>query len=145
MKKCSRCKVLKEKSNFNKNRSKPDGLQDSCKECQLAYQREHPETARKKDKKVRQRNKSLCLEYFGKVCYCCGESNPAFLTIGHKNHDGALHKRTLGGVSGTGFYRILVRDNFITDFELRVECYNCNCGARCNNNICPHKAYEEEK
>lgn len=37
MKKCSRCKNWLPKTNFNKNRTKTDGLQNVCKTCQPEY------------------------------------------------------------------------------------------------------------
>ena len=35
MKACSKCKTEKDQSEFSKNRSKKDGLQDSCKTCKV--------------------------------------------------------------------------------------------------------------
>jgi 5-methylcytosine-specific restriction endonuclease McrA len=47
LKKCSHCKVEKPISEFNKNRSKKDGLQDQCRDCQKIsnskYLSLHPE------------------------------------------------------------------------------------------------------
>ena len=93
-------------------------------------------------KNHRQRTKEKVINHYGKICACCGESNIVFLTISHPNKDGAEHRNKITGDNrrgGYGFYAKLVRDNFITPYKIIVECYNCNCGARSNNGICPHK------
>lgn len=41
MKGCPKCQRWLEVSAFSKNRSRPDGLQVSCTECQRAYVRQH--------------------------------------------------------------------------------------------------------
>ena len=41
MKRCSRCKELLPLDSFSKNRSKRDGLQNNCRQCQREYVREH--------------------------------------------------------------------------------------------------------
>lgn len=50
-KRCSKCKELKPRSEFNRNRSKKDGLQDRCRPCHraddAASSAKHPETRRK--------------------------------------------------------------------------------------------------
>lgn len=43
MKRCSRCKSTKAASFFGKNKSRPDGLQKVCTECQREYTRNHYE------------------------------------------------------------------------------------------------------
>lgn len=52
LKKCSKCKVPKELTNFNKNKSKSDGLSTECKECSRknnnAYRINHKEELNKK-------------------------------------------------------------------------------------------------
>lgn len=84
--------------------------------------------------------------HYGKVCYCCKEQNPLFLTLGHINGDGAAHRRTLkgaGGGTGSGyaFYLWLKRNNY-PPLPLQVECYNCNCGKFKNGGICPHQVVD---
>jgi endogenous inhibitor of DNA gyrase (YacG/DUF329 family) len=41
MKKCGKCLELKDEINFNKNKSKRDGLAFSCKECHSKYRKEY--------------------------------------------------------------------------------------------------------
>ena len=55
MKKCSKCKKKKPKSNFWIDRSRPDGLCARCNDCQAVFNREkrkrNPETYRAKSKR----------------------------------------------------------------------------------------------
>jgi len=81
--------------------------------------------------------KEQVFSHYGKFCACCGETEPAFLTIGHVNGDGAAHRRSLGSKSGgPRVYLDIIRRGFPNYF--RVECYNCNCGAFRNGGVCPH-------
>ena len=66
-------------------------------------------------------------------CACCGENNVKFLTISHKNNDGAKHRR-----EGFSLYR-LIKNNYKTDYELIIECYNCNLSRSRNGGVCPHE------
>jgi hypothetical protein len=81
------------------------------------------------------------VEHYGGKCICCGETNLRFLTIGHKNDDGAKQRDKLGGTKYAGhiFYLWLIRNNFPDEYELQVECYNCNMGKQRNWGVCPHK------
>lgn len=83
------------------------------------------------------------MQRYGGVCFCCGETRIAFLTLDHISNDGAP-KRKSGEHSGGGhFYKRLLRAPL--DTTLRVACYNCNCGRRASG-ICPHEdnSYFEE-
>jgi hypothetical protein len=77
--------------------------------------------------------------YGGARCACCGEDTFAFLTLDHMNDDGADHRRTIV-VRGEMFYSALRKAGFPQEPSLRVMCFNCNCGRRLNNGICPHQA-----
>ncbi len=74
---------------------------------------------------------------YGGACECCGESEPAFLTIGHVNNDGAAHRREIGIYGGITFYRWL-RDQGYPQDRYCLQCWNCNCGRESNGGICPH-------
>jgi len=84
-------------------------------------------------------NHRKCIEHFSKgtnTCNCCGEDQMGFLTLSHVNHDGWIHKRMLGG---DHIIPRLVKDNFKTEYEIIVECYNCNLSRRYNGGKCPHE------
>ena len=77
-------------------------------------------------------------EIYGSVCACCGETEPAFLTIDHVNGDGAEDRKKHGGHRQLRFW--LSQQPKLPDY--RMLCWNCNCGRRLNNGVCPH---EEKK
>lgn len=77
------------------------------------------------------------MAYGGYCCACCGESEPAFLSIDHVNNDGAEHKRRENLVTGEQMYRWLKRHGFPPGFQ--ILCMNCQWGKRNNNGVCPHQ------
>lgn len=88
MKLCTKCGITKEISEFNKNKTKPDGLQSKCKECHRKYTREHYKKHKAKYKTkasdYKQRNKDF-LEKLKKTLKCskCGESRHYVLDYHH--------------------------------------------------------------
>jgi rubrerythrin len=84
--------------------------------------------------------KRKVVEGYGGKCYCCGESNPKFLTIDHVDGDGEEHRKELAGIRHAGntrvMYRWIIKHNFPSTIQLA--CYNCNFGKQHNNNVCPH-------
>jgi len=52
MKTCSKCQLIKSKSEFYKDSSHKDGLQSSCKTCVNSYQKQYNADPVKKDKKA---------------------------------------------------------------------------------------------
>lgn len=89
------------------------------------------------DSNERQSNlRKKVIEHYGARCVCCNESNIGFLSIDHKNNDGAEHRRMIKKNCGSGFNGWVIKNNF-PDF-LQVMCYNCNCGRQLNGGICPH-------
>jgi hypothetical protein len=77
--------------------------------------------------------KELVFNHYGKVCACCGESNPIFLSIDHINGGGTKQRKS-------GERKICVwlfRNNFPSGFQ--TLCFNCNWGKHLNHGICPHK------
>ena len=99
---------------------------------------------RKKEcEKAKKRNEALRKEVFnaygGYKCACCGETEPAFLSIDHINNDGAEMKRNGEyGKSGTSFYQYLRKNSFPEGYQ--VLCMNCNVGKHRNGGICPHQS-----
>lgn len=68
------------------------------------------------------------IEAYGGKCACCGETEIMFLTADHINRDGNKDRIR-------DKYRRYVQ-NPRTD--IRILCFNCNCGRELNNGICPH-------
>lgn len=116
---CYRCKTIKTTSEFRKEASKTRGGR-VCKECQAEERKD---------------TKAEVIAHYGGICYCCGEANLAFLTLDHSDNTGHIDRREGGGV---GAYSRAKRLNYPTN--LRVACYNCNCGRQYANGGggCPH-------
>jgi hypothetical protein len=74
-------------------------------------------------------------EIYGSVCACCGETEPAFLTIDHVNGDGAEDRKKHDGHRQLRFW--LSQQPKLPGY--RMLCWNCNCGRRLNNGVCPHE------
>lgn len=78
------------------------------------------------------------LSAYGRLCACCGEKEPRFLTLDHINRDGAHHRRLIGG--GRGGWRIyadVVKQGCPRD-RFRLLCMNCNFATR-TGQPCPHQ------
>jgi hypothetical protein len=96
----------------------------------------HRPKMKKREKEKRATIKRIVIDHYGGKCSCCGESEIDFLTIGHINDDGDKHREEIG--QGARFYKKLYDANFKTEYELTVECFNCNYGKRINHGSCPH-------
>ena len=92
MKRCTICKQTKEFEEFNKNKSKKDGLNTLCKECSRRrskqYYKENPDKhkqeVRKRADKVRRESQSHILSYLQQhSCTDCGEKDPVVLEFDH--------------------------------------------------------------
>jgi len=99
--------------------------------CQLCADNSHARS-RPSHRRTYAEKKKKVLDYYGRLCTCCGESNESFLTIDHVNSDGALHRKTMKSY----FYYWLVKHNFPPGFQ--TLCYNCNLGRARNGGVCPH-------
>lgn len=89
----------------------------------------------------RQRYKTIVFEYYGNKCACCGETNRKFLTIDHINNNGNIHRKEhKNQFGGFKIAKWIVDNDFPPGFQ--ILCWNCNCGKRMNNGICPHKEKE---
>lgn len=140
LKKCTRCKEIKQFSEFHTSRSRSGGLQGYCKSCAKSsnyqWREQNPGRLSEIKRDSHARTKQLILDHYGAFCSCCGEANPKFLTIDHINDDGAEHRREIGRGS-RNFYAWLVKNSFPTGF--RTLCFNCNAGRHWNGGICPHE------
>ena len=85
--------------------------------------------------------KIATIKAYGGKCECCGEVEPRFLTIDHKNGNGKEHRKSVG--RGWRMYLWLAKQGFPKD-DYRLLCYNCNC-ARGQYGRCPHEEKGEIK
>lgn len=81
-----------------------------------------------------QNHRVLALMRYGGRCVCCGEDELVFLTIDHINGGGHAERRSQKGDWHLQLSRGPIRD------DLRVLCFNCNCGRERNNDVCPHES-----
>jgi hypothetical protein len=89
----------------------------------------------RRGKKYRKELKAKVIAGYGGICTCCGEGNPAFLSVDHVNGGGRAHRASLGG--GVALYLDIIKREFPDDMTLL--CYNCNLGRAYNDGVCPHK------
>jgi len=117
--------------------------QGLCKTCGKHPIRKHDSTLcqicwdrLKTNRKIRaHKRRKLVINHYGGKCACCGETQFEFLTIDHKNNDGAKHKRALKSKDTSALCKWIIDNNF-PDY-LQVLCYNCNC-AKGVYGSCPH-------
>lgn len=77
--------------------------------------------------------KKAAFDYYGRLCACCGEDFPLFLTIDHINGGGSQHRREVG--TGSHIYVWLKLNGYPPGF--RTLCWNCQWGAARNGGVCP--------
>lgn len=70
-------------------------------------------------------DRTAAFSHYGRACQFCGETIELFLTIDHKNNDGAEHRKELrtGGTTHD-IYVWLRRNNYPDEFQ--TLCMNCN-------------------
>lgn len=99
-----------------------------CSSCQHYSER--------RQKKWRHRVKAECIEAYGGCCACCGEKEPAFLTMDHSENDGKEHRKSIGRTSIWEW----LRSQGYPKKGFQMLCYNCNMGrAHSPDKVCPHK------
>ena len=91
-KRCSSCGEVKPRSEFHRQRGKPDGLQTKCRQCNIAQamaaHAANPERARARIKKradrLKNENRRGVLDYLlDHPCVDCGETDPVVLEFDH--------------------------------------------------------------
>lgn len=156
-KKCYRCKTVRDIKDFYRSKDRKDGVQASCKKCSSligkGFYKKHKDRKssyyknqreifpekyvdyNKKRKIQRREKKIFVINKYGGKCSCCGEKEIIFLSVDHKDNDGAIHRKSIGGSSY--IYDWIIRNNFPS--SIQVLCHNCNQGKYINGGICPHK------
>ncbi len=126
---------LKAKRKIWREKNK-DKLRIQHTEAMRKYRAQKPQKSRDANMKRRNKLKQMAYDrYGGAICACCGEIEPAFLSIDHINNDGYTHRQN--GLGGFSIYDWLKKHNFPDGFQ--ILCMNCNMGKARNNGVCPHK------
>lgn len=148
---CSKCDQTKELSAFYVDKTHADGRHSVCAECQKADRRAryaadpelfrqrnienyHAKGWRERGLEKRRRLKDEAIAAYGGQCRCCGETAREFLTIDHKNDDGAAHRKI---VRASDILRWL-KDRGWPQDDFQLLCWNCNC-SRGIHGFCPHE------
>ena len=86
MKVCSRCKMLKDSAEFNKQSEKSDGLQSHCKQCSRAYYKNYYNSSdrerirlREKRKRELKEKREFLRDAKARPCTDCGQQYPYFV------------------------------------------------------------------
>lgn len=151
MKKCFKCKILKEITYFSRDKSKKDGLCPYCRNCDKQYAKEWRNKnivyAKKRELRYREKNsekikktyktystklRQIVIDHYGKKCVCCKEKEDVFLTIDHTNNDGKIFRKNEKRL----IYLWIIKNNFPKD--LQILCWNCNMVKRFGD-VCPHQ------
>lgn len=107
-----------------------------CKKCAEranAYAKTH-----KTSMQSHYRYQNIVYDYYGRKCSCCGEDNPLFLTMDHINgRKDTPEKKKTGAHAVMHIARAIILGEPRTD--IRILCFNCNCGRHRNGGICPHE------
>ena len=91
MKKCTMCKEDKELTEFNKNKVRPDGLNNICGVCSRANSRQyyiehsdkHKKAVFKRNQQQRKDNKVFLDEIKSSGCTVCSENDPSCMDFHH--------------------------------------------------------------
>lgn len=137
---CRSCGAVKPLDDFYRNRTpRPGhlggGIWLRCRSCVAIERQERREYINNWQRQRRQRLKAVVIAAYGGLCQCCGEAEPAFLTVDHIAQDGKAHRLV---VPPSEFYRWLERNGFPKD-NFRLLCFNCNCARRFFGGRCPHE------
>lgn len=126
MKKCLKCKKKKKKSDFSKNKEKPDGLNIYCRECQKVYRAEmYSRYSKKARARIKQRKKELKDWYisFKKTLQCdeCGDSRYYVLDFHHT--DPKSKKMDIAQMIRNGYSLANIMKEIL---KCKVLCSNCH-------------------
>tara|TARA_R110000803_G_scaffold39201_11_gene84538 strand:- start:75 stop:539 length:465 start_codon:yes stop_codon:yes gene_type:complete len=128
MKTCNNCGEQKPKTEFNKKKRRPDGLQQICRPCERERNREYYSKNKERMKKQinearKKRSFSIKQEVFEYLlehpCVDCGETDPRVLDFDHLRDKDSDIAAMLSGVSGISKIREEID-------KCEVRCANCH-------------------
>lgn len=142
---CEECRAKQRKWNVQgRDRRRSAGLCHKCNKPAVdgfTHCEEHMEKARQRWRDYR----TKVLEYYGKMCDCCGETIEQFLCIDHINGGGKGHRKELEaqGIKSHGscFYKWIIDQGFPEEY--RILCHNCNMAIGFYGK-CPHEDLKRE-
>lgn len=122
---CGSCKQDKETTEFARNITKKDGLQNACKLCINRFSKARYERSkdayRERDKKLRARNQQTVYEYLlTQSCIDCRVNNPVVLTFDH-----VRGKKTME-VSNMVKHSWSLKHIFEEIAKCDIRCFNCH-------------------
>lgn len=122
---CNECKQTKPLDRFAKNRTKPDGLHTSCKDCKnkynSTYYKGNTSYFRSKTKDTRVRLAKWIHEYKLTQKCKCGESHPACLQFHHTDKSKKDFEIAVAARMGYSIERIIQEIK-----KCEVICANCH-------------------
>jgi hypothetical protein len=105
------------------------------RDYQTAWAKAHPDRVALNTRTYQHRLKAKVTEMLGGQCACCGETEPAFLSVDHVNKDGKRH-RDMFPKNLDSYWRDLRKGEH--GFEVQVLCFNCHM-AKDYRGGCPHQ------
>lgn len=143
-KKCIRCGKTKQFSDFHKDKSSKDGHTRRCRVCLLSRQKElradpgYRSRHRENMRAYHQKRKLVFLRKIGELkCEICGCEEPRFLTIAHRDNNGAEHRSKLNVTSIAAGWLPKATKEEIREANLGIQCFNCNCSRLSENELLP--------
>jgi hypothetical protein len=116
----------------------------TCDVCRKYYSKRMQQTERRREERIRSKNKSHQLRYTILIfysegqgphiprCACCGETSEEFLAIDHTNGGGNRHRKA---INFSPIYQWLKSNKYPMGY--RVLCHDCNMSFAFYG-YCPH-------
>ena len=146
---CTKCKVVKPAVEFGLRLDVKSKLKllSRCRECHrleaIRIRKNAPARGTIYAKKSNAKLKREFYEAYGNACACCGEREPAFLTLEHLNGSKRDFANRRGFVAQcTLTYLSDLRKRGWPKNEATVLCFNCNC-VKSRVDVCPHISKKE--
>jgi hypothetical protein len=128
MKRCCTCHEDKDLSEYNKNKTRKDGLNTICRECSKARSKQYYRENRQHHKKETMarknihtlRNRQFRWDYVSThPCVDCGESDPVVLEFDHLGDK----KKCISYMVGMGYSLKSIKEEVA---KCEVRCANCH-------------------